>query len=512
MIKISDHSFLNKNTVQSEGNSFVITFIEKNRSVFLISVPVCILLAMTIPISSRPYWDDEIFSILTAKSWEGMITVFHKYENNMAFYYVILHLWMKLFGEGEMSTRFLSIFISLLSVYFFYALSCKVFNKTIAFFATILLVSHPIFLFYAVETRSYCLLLMLAIVATSVYLKILQKPTLWWGFLYSLIVGAAVYSHYFGILIVPVHLIALSMIRLNRKLLTVFLLSLLFIVFLLLPLMIFPPASLAQVDWMQVPALSNLLSVYIVLFGGKYLLLILIMCAILTFMQLNQKKLSVRKISFLPVLSISWIFLPTLFAFLISVLIKPAFLDRYFILCLPAVIFIIAMAIIHLQITAIWKSCIFLGATSILLVQAYQKLLPKGSGYKEAAVFLSNEVKPDDAVIAYPFYKAIHYSYYLSAIKKAQPYLEAESISSGAFLPGGGGRDPDPDFSRITQISNSSKRVFIICLMAKREADPRQNREWLARIAKEISLKHPLQKRVICMPNSLEPVMVLIFE
>jgi uncharacterized membrane protein len=248
-----------KNPFYTEGNSFVASFIENKNSLLLICIPIGILLAMTIPISFRSYWDDEIFSILTSKSWESMTDVFQKYENNMAFYYVILYLWMKLFGDGELATRLLSICISIISIYFFFKLASKIFNKTTAFFATLLLVCNPLFLFYSVETRSYSLLLMLAIIATSVYLKILQRPEIRRGVLYGFLVGAAVYTHYFGILIVPVHLIALSSTSLKRRHLYLFSLSLLIILLLLLPLLLFTPESMAQVDWMREPSLKNLI-------------------------------------------------------------------------------------------------------------------------------------------------------------------------------------------------------------------------------------------------------------
>lgn len=512
MIKFSDPVFQKKNLFYPEGNSFVASFIENKNSLFLICFPIGILLAMTIPISSRSYWDDEIFSILTSRSWESMTEVFRKYENNMAFYYVILFLWMKLFGDGELATRFLSIFISLISIYFFFKLACKIFNKTTAFFATILLVCNPIFLFYSVETRSYSLLLMLIIVATYIYLQILQQPYFRLGVLYGLLVGSAVYTHYFGILIVPVHFIALSCTCLKRRHLYLFSLSLLIIVFLLLPLLIFKPESMAQVDWIGEPAFKNLIFVISALFGGKYILLCLVTCLLYILWE-SDLIIRISKINFfLPVLSITWVCIPACIMFLFSIFIKPAFLDRYFIWCLPGAIFIVSMIIIKLPIKSVWKPFIFTVPILILLVQSYQKLIPKGSGYRDAAVFLSNEVKPKDAVITYPFYKAIHYSFYLSTIKKGQPYLESKSISPEVFLPGGGGRDLDPDFEKISEISKISDRVFVICITKAREADQRLNRVWLPLIKEKLSQQHPVQKSITFMPNSLEPIMVLIFE
>jgi uncharacterized membrane protein len=511
-MNVSRNLYSKKNTAYSGGNLFTLSFFENRNSFLLICLPVGILLTMAVPFSERTYWDDELFSILTSKSWTGMINIFNKYENNMTFYYVILYLWMNVFGEGEFATRMLSLLFSVLTIFSFFALARIFFNKTTSFFASLLLVSHPIFLLYAVETRSYSLLLLIATLATFVFIKLLSKPEPWLSALYGILIATSVYTHYFGLLLIPIHAVALLYCALTRKHIITFFFSIIGALILMAPLILFPPQSTAQINWMHSPSIKYFLTTVMFFFGGKYIFLGLVICMFFIFRYWNFKNVNRIDNLFLPVLSVSWVAIPFSLIFLVSVFIKPVFLDRYFIWCLPASVFIVCMIICNLAVSRTAMVLIFTLPVFILLVQSYQKLLPKGSGYKEAALFLSKEVNNGDAVISYPFFRAAHFSFYLSKVSGATAYAIPKQITGEEFLPGGGGSDPDPDIEMIEGISKSAAKIFVICHTGKRESDQRQNRTWLPEIEKVLSQDHHRKKEFVFGENLTVPVRILVFE
>ena len=121
-------------------------FLEDSGDVFLICIPILLLLMISLRFAFSGYWEDEIFSITTARSWSDMFFVFRNYENNMSLYYVILHAWMKLFGESEIAVHSLSLLFAVLTIPVFYKLERNWLNKSTSMMGGLLLAANPLYL------------------------------------------------------------------------------------------------------------------------------------------------------------------------------------------------------------------------------------------------------------------------------------------------------------------------------------------------------------------------------
>ena len=154
--------------------------------------------------SGYSYWFDELFSVVHNSAslktlWEHRSDDVHPPE-----YPVLLWAWMKLWGQSEIATRSLSaIFAGLAAVT--PLLLARRYGKVFAFAASMLIVSNPLAVFYAQETRDYAMLLFGSTLTLCAFLDHRRKLF----FAAALLTGL---THYFGTLL-AVTLLFLHLLR-----------------------------------------------------------------------------------------------------------------------------------------------------------------------------------------------------------------------------------------------------------------------------------------------------------
>jgi hypothetical protein len=81
-------------------------------------------------------------------------------------------------------------------------------------------------------------------------------------------------------------------------------------------------------------------------------------------------------------------------------------------------------------------------------------------------------------------------------------------------LPGGGGRDPDPDMQALNNVAAGNDKVYLMCKEGSTptNADSIQNRIWLPQIQRIIYSKHPKQHDRIFGAGSTQPVRIIVYE
>ena len=78
-------------------------------------------------LSTESIWLDEGYSIVTAKL--DLLQVALVQDDVPPLYYLLLHWWIKLFGDSEFSVRFPSVVFGLLSIFMAYKTAQHLFNK-----------------------------------------------------------------------------------------------------------------------------------------------------------------------------------------------------------------------------------------------------------------------------------------------------------------------------------------------------------------------------------------------
>ncbi len=167
----------------------------------------------TLQLAARGFTIDEGFSaylaLTSAANFKGL--VWHS-ELNMALYYAVLRLWVVL-GHSEFVVRMLSVLFATATVPVVYFLGKRLFNARTGLMAALLLAFHPFHFILAQDARSYSLAILLVCLASLFFLRGLQNAT-WINWLaYALYATAAVYSHFFAILIIAAHAASLLFLR-----------------------------------------------------------------------------------------------------------------------------------------------------------------------------------------------------------------------------------------------------------------------------------------------------------
>jgi hypothetical protein len=244
------------------------------------------------------------------------------------------------------------------------------------------------------------------------------------------------------------------------------------------------------------------------LFGGTgFLIAYLVLFGMVFWLSKTALRQDFRRI-----LSVSslWILLPVLGIFVFSLLVKPVFLYRYFIWLLPASGLLAGLLFRHLRTSSLLLAALVGFLVCAQAVPSYLMLRAKGSGYRDVALFIVRHARPGDVVIAYPFFKADHYRYYLDRQSRPDSFLVPRAYHAAPYLPGGGGREPDPDWEKLDTLLSRAERVFLISDPATRETDERLNRKALPAIEARISITHPARQVYVMGEQFEEPTRVLV--
>ncbi|WP_285429470.1 glycosyltransferase family 39 protein [Pseudomonas sp. fls2-241-R2A-110] len=172
----------------------------------LISVVVIALIVRFHAISVPAVWYDEAYSLFLAEGSPSYIWSTTALDVHPPLYYVLLHYWMLVFGNGVLSARSLSALADLGTLLLCIKLMSLVATRRATWIAALLLALLPISVRYSQEIRMYTLLgfwLMAATVALVCWVNSPQQKR--FAVLYVLLMTAAFYTHYFAALCVVVH-------------------------------------------------------------------------------------------------------------------------------------------------------------------------------------------------------------------------------------------------------------------------------------------------------------------
>jgi uncharacterized membrane protein len=147
------------------------------RYTLLLSVFALLAALRFVDIGSRSLWADELFSVFWAKSGAIYVVSHAADETNPPLYYLLLNLWMNVFGESESTVRLLSACVSTVTIPLVYVLGNTLFGRTAGVISALLFGLSQWHLYFAQEARVFALLnlvfaiLMLTTVGVTARLK-----------------------------------------------------------------------------------------------------------------------------------------------------------------------------------------------------------------------------------------------------------------------------------------------------------------------------------------------------
>jgi 4-amino-4-deoxy-L-arabinose transferase-like glycosyltransferase len=147
-------------------------------------------------------WLDETISVNISRLPLSQIPAALRQDGAPPLYYVLLHYWMGVFGEGDLAVRGLSGLISVLTLPVFWFAGRRVGGRRVAWATYFLAVSSPFLIQYATTTRMYSLMVLLGVLGFLAIARALEAPT-WRRFgAVALVTAAVLYTHYWGLYVV----------------------------------------------------------------------------------------------------------------------------------------------------------------------------------------------------------------------------------------------------------------------------------------------------------------------
>ncbi len=202
-------------------------FIERHAGSLLIGI-VGIGILLRLPrLVWGSIWYDEFLTITTIQfPWRQIATGGYPKELHPPLYFLVLKGWTMVFGQTELAMRLLSLFFTLGSMIVLFLFVRQLTDLRAALGTTLLFAVHPTYIYYATEIRMYAMLILCCLVALFAAWRYsaTQHSSPIALFILGIAVLAALYTHYFGILIAlgvgVLSLVRLILIR-DRRLLAV---------------------------------------------------------------------------------------------------------------------------------------------------------------------------------------------------------------------------------------------------------------------------------------------------
>jgi mannosyltransferase len=163
------------------------------------------------------YWIDEGLSVGISSHPLSEIPGLLRQDGSPPLYYLILGVWMRIFGHGEADTHILSVGFAVLVVPAAFLAGRELFGARAGWYAALLAAMNPFLTYYAQETRMYALAVLLSVVVTAAFsLAFVQRRRAWLP-VFSVALAMMMYTHNWGLFMAAGSIVAfVAVVRTER--------------------------------------------------------------------------------------------------------------------------------------------------------------------------------------------------------------------------------------------------------------------------------------------------------
>lgn len=465
----------------------------------VLAVLLATSLVLRLPfLGSMSLWLDEIWSIGTSRMpWRSVLWVITHQDSNASLYYALLHAWMRL-GSGEAAVRSLSVLLGVATLPVLYMLGNRLLGKPAGFIASLLLAVNQFHIAASQEARSYSLLVLLITISTLLFVRCIERPLgrNWLGYVLASVL--AIYAHVFAVLVLASHLASVLFLRRQEVPWKKLLASTAMIGALASPVGILilnrmqePSAPLA---WVHKPTFGTVCRVFWSLSGGTFglrsalvvgMLLTtsyFVVCLIALLDGMKVWRASGRSFAAWRLgLPFSCLMIPITLSLAVS-FVKPVFVDRYLIICLPALTLMAAKGI--QSIKPRWSAVAVAASIASLAIVAtvpYYQFRSHNREWKTATGYILEQAQPGDAIIFFVAPGRLLFDYY------RRGEYRGSDATLNVLYPEFGDENRDPNVLTYLPPLDSS--------LLDRAAS-RYQRVWLVLFHDEFAFTNPVSQRI----------------
>ncbi|HZB70503.1 MAG TPA: glycosyltransferase family 39 protein, partial [Acidimicrobiales bacterium] len=147
-------------------------------------------------------WFDEALSVDVARLPLGELRGALAHDGHPPLYYVLLHLWMRVFGEGDLAVRSLSGLFAVAALPLAWRLGDRLGGRSAAVASLVVLASSPFAIRYATEARMYTLVMLLVLVGALALRRALAEAAGRWLVVVAVTSGLLLLTHYWSFYLV----------------------------------------------------------------------------------------------------------------------------------------------------------------------------------------------------------------------------------------------------------------------------------------------------------------------
>jgi hypothetical protein len=149
-------------------------------------------------VQRSPLWLDEALSVNISRLPVGDLLEALRHDGHPPLYYLLLHYWMEVVGDGDVAVRALSGILAVASLPLVWVAGRRLAGREGARWALVVAALSPYWVRYATETRMYALVMLLVLAGYLLILDALERPT--WRRLAGVAVvsGLLLLSHYWA--------------------------------------------------------------------------------------------------------------------------------------------------------------------------------------------------------------------------------------------------------------------------------------------------------------------------
>jgi len=438
-------------------------------------------------IAAKSLWLDEGASIsLVHLDWYDFVRVLWRRELNMVLYYVFLREWIH-WGDSVAFLRGLSVLFAVAAVPAIFFLGRRMYGTNVGLVSALLLSVNAFQVRYAQEVRSYSLLALLVILSSTCYVAAARSGHRRNWNLYIAATVLSIYAHFFAVLVVVSQIAALFSINYcratdtniaNTKSWPEFRRALLLIALLTLPSWIFIATTGPEpVTWIPRLRAGDILHVLRAISGNanSILLALYAVCVLVGVLTVFRGDSSQPDRRCYTVVVACWFFVPLLVILAVSVL-RPMFVPRYLIICLPAWVLLAAVGVTSLR-PRLLRGVVLMMTVWLAVngVRSYYKAdFDIGrNDVRSATAYILNHSLPGDGILfdipptRFPFeYYAAHSS---AKNKPDMIWVESDSVMTWRDFLG-----YRPSTERIAEFTANHSRLWVLGLPEFKPPDSTQ--------------------------------------
>ena len=165
----------------------------------VIFILVLVSVYMRTRILNGQFWMDEGLSAGISSHSLTAIPGVLRHDGSPPLYYLMLHIWMSVFGSTERSTHSMSLVFAILTVPAGAWAAWSLFGRRAGLIAGVLFALNPFITAYAEETRMYTLMVLLGVLATAGFLHGFVYRRRAYLILFAVCQALMLYTHSWGI-------------------------------------------------------------------------------------------------------------------------------------------------------------------------------------------------------------------------------------------------------------------------------------------------------------------------